>query len=217
MDRRRILASVFAALPLPRFAAAQAQPRSVFDLEAEIDVNPYEVRCKPAVVTASGATATVTAQCRMRPGTRVPRRGLAVEMLADVSYRQSGEYVGDCSARRTLKQSGPFSLTCDLALPPRSPLPIALTGAGNGTTREFVLPGGMLAAEIDFEGTGGDYFSARVIQDSGNTDYLAGAYGPLVGYRESFEVYETTRAYVEVSAEGGAAWTLTIQDAFPEQ
>lgn len=207
--RALVIASILGLLLTAPLAAGGDRSVNTVVSSKQFDV-PYGVRCHGLTTVRQGNTATASAACR---SIRTFERGWAV-MTATFKFQQSGEEIAECDAQRFVRRFGAFTLQCSVEVPPPFQLPISLSGTGDAITEPMLLPGGQLLLSASYSGT--SFLVVRVFEEDGDTFTVMDEDGPFQSAERIWPKSAIGDVRFQVSAEAGAAWTLTISDAFPD-
>lgn len=216
MNRRSLLATLAAVVPFGPLRAFAAEPRAIYDVVASIDAPFYPFDCNTGNVRVEGGAAVVSLPCKTYKGYKKTKKGKPARMSAEVSFEESGEPVGVCTAEKRIKKPSSFTLTCSVPLPAQVPLPIAFSGNGPAPTAKQFVPSGTFIARIDAAVSPGTAFRATLYIDNGDSEYFGSfTSGPLSGFEETIDVYRSGQAYMQPDGDTDGAWSITLREAFP--
>lgn len=137
--------------------------------------------------------------------------GATLHFSAVMEYRQSGEVIDRCERVVARRSPGRFRPGCYLREPLRIPLPIVVSGTGEGVSSPVRVPSGRLIAQLSLS-TGSAFVTA--IYEDGSTEDIF--WWQADGEQVTFFNDETQAVRFEVDCADDAAWTITISDAFPD-
>lgn len=94
--------------------------------------------------------------------------GATLHFSAVMEYRQSGEVIDRCERVVARRSPGRFRPGCYLREPLRIPLPIVVSGTGEGVSSPVRVPGGRLIAQLSL--STGSAFVTAIYEDGSTKD-----------------------------------------------